>query len=255
MIQFVQHVQEMPDISCDAVKRCDEHDVEAVSPSICYQLVESWSLRLRARNYVGVLAHDFVSALLRRFAEVEQLCFEMLVASAHPCVDNGAFLHFNSFFLEIRYASMARRTNSATGAPVFSDSFWSFSSCCSFKNKAVRFISQYGSTQAYMCPQKNSRLEQPRVNCGKEYLFTLTCRSTQPNICPNGGIPISNRPDRLALPDYREAWWRWYGCGLQSGGPQTQSLCRPEIPARRCSQRPSGPGTLRARGAGCFCAG
>src|SRR5580658_1809062 len=103
--------------------------------------------------------HDFQSALLRQLAKVKQLGFEMLVTRTHACVDNGAFLHFSSFVLEIRYASMARRTNSATGAPVFSDSFWSFFNCCSFKNRAVRFISQHGIIQAYMCPQRDSWLQ------------------------------------------------------------------------------------------------
>src|SRR5580698_1115505 len=150
MIQFVQHVQEMANGSCDAVKSSNEHDVKAVSPSICHQLVKSWPLRLAPRNYVCEFAHDFASALLGHFAEVEQLRFDVLVARTHTCVDNGAFLHFNSFFLEIRYASMARRTNSATGAPVFLDNFWSFFNCCSFKNRAVRFIGKYGTIPAYI---------------------------------------------------------------------------------------------------------
>src|SRR5271155_3062103 len=97
MIQFVQHVQEMPDVSCDAVKRCNEHDIKAVTPSIRHELVESRSLCFAPRNYVGVFMHDFASALLRHFAEVEQLGFQMLVASAHTCVNGSSFLHFSLF--------------------------------------------------------------------------------------------------------------------------------------------------------------
>src|SRR5580700_6803282 len=156
MIQFVQNVQEMPNVSRDAVKRCNEHDVEAMSSSIRHQLVESRSPRFRAGNYVCELAHDFVSALLRHFAQVEQLCFKMLVSRRNSAIQYCAFLHFSSFFLESKYASMARRINSATGAPVFSDSFWSFANCISFRNKAVRFMSRHGITQAYICLQQNS---------------------------------------------------------------------------------------------------
>jgi hypothetical protein len=98
--QFIKHVQEMPDVPCDAVKRSNEHDIEAVTPGICQQLVETRTLRFAPRNYVAVLMHSFISALFGHFAEVEQLCFQMLVASTHACVNSGSFLHFNSFFLE-----------------------------------------------------------------------------------------------------------------------------------------------------------
>jgi hypothetical protein len=48
--------------------------------------------------------------------------------------------YFSSFALSFKYVSMARRMSSATGAPVFSDSFSSFLICSSFKKRAVRFI-------------------------------------------------------------------------------------------------------------------
>src|ERR1700733_5447823 len=136
----------MANVFADAIEGSNDENIKAMPPSIRHHLVESGSLCFAPRNYIGILAHDFVSALLRHFAQVEQLRFDVLVSSAHACVDSGAFLHFNSFFLEIRYASIARRTNSATGAPVFADSFWSFSSCCSFKNRAVLLIGVYSST-------------------------------------------------------------------------------------------------------------
>src|SRR5580692_24710 len=156
MIDFIQNFEKMSNVPGQSIESSDDENIEVVSPSICHQLVESWPLRLRTGNYVGVLAHDFASALFGHFAEVEQLGFDVLVSSAHTCVDSGAFLHFNSFFLDCKYASMARRTNSATGAPVFSDNFRSFTSCCAFKNKAVRFISQHGITQAYIRLLQNS---------------------------------------------------------------------------------------------------
>src|SRR5271156_505267 len=97
MIQFVQHVQEMPDVSCDAVKRCNEHDIKAVTPSIRHELVESRSLCFAPRNYVGVFMHDFASTLLRQFAEVEQLCLKMLVGCRNPAIERNFFLLIQDF--------------------------------------------------------------------------------------------------------------------------------------------------------------
>jgi hypothetical protein len=135
----------MPDVPRDAVKRCNEHDVEAMSSSIRHQLVETRPLRFAPRNYACVFVHNFEPALFGHFAEVVKLCFEVLVPGKNPAIQYCTVLHFNSFFLESKYASMARRTNSATGAPVFSDSFWSFFSCCSFKNSAVLLIGIYNT--------------------------------------------------------------------------------------------------------------
>ena len=60
--------------------------------------------------------------------------------------------YFNSLALCFKYASMARLTSSATGAPVFSDSFCSFLICSSLRKRAVRFMVIHDTTQAYTCP-------------------------------------------------------------------------------------------------------
>src|SRR5271156_1054175 len=112
----------MSNVPGESIESSDDENIEVVSPSIRHQLVESRSLRFRPGNYVGILTHNFVSALFGHFAEVEQLCFKMLVSSRNSAIQHHAFLHFSSFFRESKYASMLRRTNSATGAPVFSDS-------------------------------------------------------------------------------------------------------------------------------------
>jgi hypothetical protein len=49
-------------------------------------------------------------------------------------------VYFNSLALSKRYLSIARRMSSATGAPVFSDSFCSFLICSSLRKRAVRFM-------------------------------------------------------------------------------------------------------------------
>jgi hypothetical protein len=48
--------------------------------------------------------------------------------------------YFSSLALSCRYLSIARRTSSATGAPVLSDSFCSFLICASLRKRAVRFM-------------------------------------------------------------------------------------------------------------------
>jgi hypothetical protein len=70
VVQLVEHFQEMADISSDAVKRRNDHNVKSVSPSIRQQLIESTSFGLRAGNCVGILTHNFKSALFCEFAQV-----------------------------------------------------------------------------------------------------------------------------------------------------------------------------------------
>ena len=61
------------------------------------------------------------------------------------------------------------------------------------------------------------------------------------------------RSDDLALPRYREARRRWYGCGLQSGRHSTRALCRPKVSARRRRPGLTGPRTLSTGSARCLC--
>src|ERR1700683_4055217 len=98
MIQFIQHVQEMADVSCDAVKSSNEHDVKAVSSSIRHELVKSRSLGFAPRNYVCVFVCNFVSALFGQFAKVEQLGFEMLVSRRNSAIQYYAFHFVNSLY-------------------------------------------------------------------------------------------------------------------------------------------------------------
>jgi hypothetical protein len=60
--------------------------------------------------------------------------------------------YFNFLARSAKYRSMARLINSASGAPVLSDSFCSFLTWSSFKKRAVRFIVAYSIMQAYICP-------------------------------------------------------------------------------------------------------
>jgi len=57
----------------------------------------------------------------------------MLVTPRRPA-------YFNSFALSFKYISIALRINSATGAPVFSESACNLLTCSVLRNRAVRFM-------------------------------------------------------------------------------------------------------------------
>jgi hypothetical protein len=81
-------------------KRGYDHEVEAMLLSIREHLIEPRSLRFAPRNYVAVLLHNCVPALFGHLAQVVELRFKMLVASAHASVNSSSFLHFSSFFFD-----------------------------------------------------------------------------------------------------------------------------------------------------------
>jgi len=62
-----------------------------------------------------------------------------------------------------RVQPIARRTNSATGAPVFSDSACNFFNCSSFKNNAVRLMAIPYYIGIYMSIGRSSM---DAVDCG-----------------------------------------------------------------------------------------
>ena len=67
------------DRSSDPIRRPDQDYLEPAAASLPKQLVETRPLRLRARDPVGVLGHDFEAALLSHRAEVTGLSLGMLV--------------------------------------------------------------------------------------------------------------------------------------------------------------------------------
>jgi hypothetical protein len=77
--QFVEHFQEMADTPCHSIESSNEHDIEAMPPSIHQQLIEARSFRSGTGNNACVFVRNFVSALLCHFAEVVKLRLRMLV--------------------------------------------------------------------------------------------------------------------------------------------------------------------------------
>ena len=80
MVQFIEHFQEVPDISRNSVERSNQDNVEAMSTGICKELVQAESFRFCTGNCVCIFMNNFISALLRQFAEVIKLCLCVLVA-------------------------------------------------------------------------------------------------------------------------------------------------------------------------------
>lgn len=75
----------------NSVERGHQNNIEAVSAGICKKLVQSGTFRFCARHCVCVLMDNFISALLRQFTEVIELCFCMLVAGRNTHVNDCAF--------------------------------------------------------------------------------------------------------------------------------------------------------------------
>ena len=59
-----------------------------ICPCLPQKLVETGTFRFCARDCVRVLARDFISALLRQFTKVVELCFCVLVACGYAYVKN-----------------------------------------------------------------------------------------------------------------------------------------------------------------------
>jgi hypothetical protein len=91
MVQFIEHFQEVPDISRNSIERGDQNDFEAMPAGICKKLVETGAFRFCTGNCVGVFMNNFISALLRQFTKVVELCFWMLFAGRNARVEDRAF--------------------------------------------------------------------------------------------------------------------------------------------------------------------
>lgn len=70
---------------------------------------------------------------------------------------------------------MARRMSSATGAPVFSDSLWSLVSWSSLRNRAVRFMCLYYTTDIHISTQGRSRTRLESVLASVLSLLRFAC--------------------------------------------------------------------------------
>jgi hypothetical protein len=96
MIQFVEHFQEVADVSRYPVERGHEHNVKAAASRVRQKLVKSGPLRFRAANGVGVLADDLESPLRCQLPQVENLVFEMLVGRRNSGINRGSFHRLGS---------------------------------------------------------------------------------------------------------------------------------------------------------------
>src|SRR5437588_12064687 len=120
----------MSDAAGKAVELPHQNHVNAPLLAVRHEPIEPWPPLLDAANsFIDVLARDLPTSALCIFAQLDELHLNGLVARAYPAID--CTLHSQRSFF--KYRSMARRTSSESGAPVFSDSFSSLSFCCGFR--------------------------------------------------------------------------------------------------------------------------
>ena len=78
-VQVVEHIKEVTGGACDAIACPDQDNVEAAAAGIGHHRIESRPFGLHAADPIGVLVDDLVAALGSHLAQVEELCFRMLV--------------------------------------------------------------------------------------------------------------------------------------------------------------------------------
>jgi hypothetical protein len=89
---------------------------------------------------------------------------------------------------------MARRMSSATGAPVFSDSFWSFLSWSALRNSAALFIRLYYTTGIHILTLMHTRTEDARSAVLKLWETMWIAGGSQ---TAHGGITGETKPKLL----------------------------------------------------------
>jgi len=92
MIQFIEHLEKVPDASCYTVESHDQNDIEFSASSIGHRRIESWPFRFRAGNHVVVFMHDFKAALFGHLAQIVKLGFRMLVGVPSQLEMEKAFI-------------------------------------------------------------------------------------------------------------------------------------------------------------------
>jgi hypothetical protein len=86
-VEFVQHLEEVADGSCDPVRRPDEHHLEAAAARLPEEFVEAPPLGLGAEDPVRIFGDDLEAALASHRAEIVELGFGMLVESGYAQVE------------------------------------------------------------------------------------------------------------------------------------------------------------------------
>ena len=89
VVEFVEHLQEVPNGPGDPVRGPDQHDLEPAAASIPKQLIEPRPTRLGPGDSVGVLANDLKTTLLSHGTEIVKLGLRVLIHCGDAHVNSG----------------------------------------------------------------------------------------------------------------------------------------------------------------------
>lgn len=108
MVQLIEYLEEVPDGPGDPVRGPDQQHLEAATPRIAEQVVQTRSPGLGPGDPVGVLGDDLKSALLGHGPDIVQLCLRMLVDGGHShvnrrCLHNCSSIAQSSSFMKARW--------------------------------------------------------------------------------------------------------------------------------------------------------
>jgi hypothetical protein len=83
MIEFIEHLEEVPDGSGDPIRSPDKNHLEAAPAGVPQQLVETRTPGFRSRDPIGVFGDDLKTPLLGHRAKIVELRLRMLVDSGY----------------------------------------------------------------------------------------------------------------------------------------------------------------------------
>jgi hypothetical protein len=96
MIEFIEHLEEVPDGSSDPIRSPDKNHLEAAPAGIPKQLIETRTSGFRTRDPIGVLGDDLKTPLLGHRAKITKLRLRMLVDSGYAQIQGYCFHIFSS---------------------------------------------------------------------------------------------------------------------------------------------------------------
>ena len=106
-VQFVQYFQKVLHRPGDPIRSPDQNNIEPAMAGVGHHQIETGPFGLGAAGSIGVLVDDLIAALRSHLAQVEQLCFRVLIDSRDPHVESGALHARLLFFCGVVYPCLA----------------------------------------------------------------------------------------------------------------------------------------------------
>jgi hypothetical protein len=96
VVEFVEHLEEVPDGSGDPVGSPDQQHLEASAARISKELIETRPASLGPGDPIGILGNDLKTPLVGHRAEIMELGLGVLVYSGYAQIQSNSFHIFPS---------------------------------------------------------------------------------------------------------------------------------------------------------------